>query len=1050
MESGYDRPEEDDDVEMLTRTFEYLVQGNEKDLSCVGLIKELQKLKDQSIGVECIEGVIKELSEMNLQSIDIEKFKDVCSKIPHIQGHRLEWVKSLNLNTRFANKLRVGVLWDGLLGLKEMKETDVVAVCNEFAKEIIETTIKEWENLKNSKCLRSDQWEQAASQMSKFRDESGASSGNFGNMSVFHEGLEQYLGAADPYILKGILYEHIHEEDSKTGFMPSNYGIYTTPKLEFARLLGNIANFEEEFSSNREAASCNCKKIEGPASYEIRVIQEDLNSLKEEFEMVRETRKSIFPGEKGDKVLERKAEYKFELNESDDHAAFLKIMDKFKKSVEEYAQKEIFVPDEGCLRGLNVEQRQDSNKHSLIVTLQFKPDMLESKAETIMKINELVEKTFNPTCNQAMIRSYKMQQDESENTFVYSEISNDHHASHSVRQCRKTYTLKDLTQIEMVQKAGLRLEEAVVAYQYTGPLFQKWNSLLRKIPFPKNGFKDNRYATTIHTLVSAVVKTSKKTKIPASRKVYRGLSGMLLDERWLVGDERSVKGGVEYGFLSTTQNKRVAMEYSGVRKNRGVVFEMEVGAIDCGAELESISQYPGEKELLFGPLTHLEAVDTRIEFLQGKPVVVVRIKVNCNLKAPTIEDILYKRKRLFAEILDSLHNEVRFDVKLLQGAVTGDNKNTKEAAEEARSLLIENNEPLLKKDQSWYNDENNFLSGLQEALKNKTDVLAESVSGDDKTLDNVNIVKACLLIGERGKRDLISVLVKMKVRLSLCDELEGESMLFKACEYGQVEFVKGVFNFFDHNAEILRNLLPRITSLVYFMLMALLYIIFGIINNSYVAALEAGSVSSNTQTLQPNCTGWSPDTLRTLKVVNYIWIALGAVLIFMSAFQLWRRQYLVEFMMAQREIALCDPVGKAVSNKNGVTPLHVSVRNGDENMVKALIGPARLNRALRIFANLDSTFLGFLAEYFMTQAKNSHGTKTDADLRWAQLKVVRLMLNKHDFDGLKPIDYCKSDTKIRKILLEAAGNHDDSVRAGSRSIESNIVSSLVSSELSPA
>ena len=66
------------------------------------------------------------------------------------------------------------------------------------------------------------------------------------------------------------------------------------------------------------------------------------------------------------------------------------------------------------------------------------------------------------------------------------------------------------------------------------------------------------------------------------------------------------------------------------------------------------------------------------------------------------------------------------------------------------------------------------------------------------------------------------------------------------------------------------------------------------------------------------------------------------------------------------------------------------------------------------------------------------------------MKVVRLMLNKHDFDGLKPIDYCKSDTKIRKILLEAAGNHDDSVRAGSRSIESNIVSSLVSSELSPA
>ena len=55
----------------------------------------------------------------------------------------------------------------------------------------------------------------------------------------------------------------------------------------------------------------------------------------------------------------------------------------------------------------------------------------------------------------------KMQQDESENTYVYSEITNDHHASHSVSQSRKTYTLKELTQIEMVQEAGLRLEEAV-------------------------------------------------------------------------------------------------------------------------------------------------------------------------------------------------------------------------------------------------------------------------------------------------------------------------------------------------------------------------------------------------------------------------------------------------------------------------------------------------------------------------------------------------------------------------------------------------------------
>jgi hypothetical protein len=74
----------------------------------------------------------------------------------------------------------------------------------------------------------------------------------------------------------------------------------------------------------------------------------------------------------------------------------------------------------------------------------------------------------------------------------------------------------------------------------------------------------------------------------------RGLGGMVLDDRWLTKDDRGVRGGVELGFLSTTTKREVALEYSGVDKNRGTVFEIDIGAVDCGAKLDSLSQYPGE------------------------------------------------------------------------------------------------------------------------------------------------------------------------------------------------------------------------------------------------------------------------------------------------------------------------------------------------------------------------------------------------------------------------------------------------------------------------
>jgi hypothetical protein len=108
----------------------------------------------------------------------------------------------------------------------------------------------------------------------------------------------------------------------------------------------------------------------------------------------------------------------------------------------------------------------------------------------------------------------------------------------------------------------------------------------------------NLYTTSIHALVSACQKLARTTKLPASRKAFRGLGRMKLGDEWFKSNERGSRCGVELGFMSTTLDRKVALEYSGVKRGKaGMVFEFELGAVDIGARLDSLSMYPGNEDL---------------------------------------------------------------------------------------------------------------------------------------------------------------------------------------------------------------------------------------------------------------------------------------------------------------------------------------------------------------------------------------------------------------------------------------------------------------------
>ena len=54
------------------------------------------------------------------------------------------------------------------------------------------------------------------------------------------------------------------------------------------------------------------------------------------------------------------------------------------------------------------------------------------------------------------------------------------------------------------------------------------------------------------------------------------------------------------------------MGYAGGGRN-GIVFEVQMGMVDRGADIAWLSQYPHEKEILFAPLSGLEVQSSRVD-----------------------------------------------------------------------------------------------------------------------------------------------------------------------------------------------------------------------------------------------------------------------------------------------------------------------------------------------------------------------------------------------------------------------------------------------------
>jgi len=295
----------------------------------------------------------------------------------------------------------------------------------------------------------------------------------------------------------------------------------------------------------------------------------------------------------------------------------------------------------------------------------------------------------------------------------------------------------------------LQMFEVIGGRLYTGPLFVKYNGVLRgldsPVPFLKNDMvslvtpKDtferyigtakkwenangilpydkarkelNLYTTTIHVINSCIVKMGKLT---VAKPVYRGMSGRLFPNAFWFPNKEGVMGGVELAFMSTTPDISVAHQYSQDRF--GIVVEMHQGMIDRGAEISWLSQYPHEAEVLFAPLAGLEVRDMRIEQhpISSTHIIVVSMRVSINLTNPTIEQVVAKRRKIVQDMGRGLLMEVR-------SALNKKGSNETEAYIRMLSGLM--HERPLSHEATWYNDDMCFQDSVTETLRLKREVM---------------------------------------------------------------------------------------------------------------------------------------------------------------------------------------------------------------------------------------------------------------------------------------------------------------------------------------
>ena len=487
-----------------------------------------------------------------------EEFKHAMRNYPRMQS-RFQWVRALHLDRLLARQLKPGTLFDETKCIRSMNSEQIKEVLQNFQQAIQAAFYFELEKLKRREKDKSSDSNEADNLMNKFSGDFG----KFGDTGMYQEGLESQIGSPDPYILKGIFRDH----ESKDLFMAPNYKIIFSPFGEYCRLFGHDTEYKSREDKIpwylQEIAKASHKSRRGPSMAELKDLEDVFKKYRDGYQEISRKNQGVFPGDVFN--LQKGLQIKFSAINDDSakslHSLISKRIDVITKKWIETSKIDIqieafvdacfapsgkdftvsFVTPFSSSPDKNFEELEKSVKNA--ITAQ-RPDgdgdegasgLLEFTTVTKLVYMYVAKLEKNQDRQSVSTLPIKLPQDHVREVFEREELDLEILSqlsglpkSDAVRAVHIDKILNDLKEFriepiqgrrrlslrELMEKIpesedgtnNLRVEEAIQAYQYTGPLFQVivanytsfahvawvsnniyaqlWNGVLRKMPFP--------------------------------------------------------------------------------------------------------------------------------------------------------------------------------------------------------------------------------------------------------------------------------------------------------------------------------------------------------------------------------------------------------------------------------------------------------------------------------------------------------------------------------------------------------------------------------------
>mmetsp|Transcript_52922 Transcript_52922/g.139376 ORF Transcript_52922/g.139376 Transcript_52922/m.139376 type:complete len:1187 (+) Transcript_52922:93-3653(+) len=590
------------------------------------LLRNMQLLPPPENGVEVNES---ELCNASMEaSISFEAFKDCLSRIPRMRSERVLWAKALNIELALASLLPVGDVFDGLGGLKrdlDLCATDaaIVDYAATLSLRLCETLnlplMKALRKLKDGALTKLTSSIAQQHVNSKFVMD-GAFVGKFATLDEFYRGPEQLIGIPNPNVLEGAEREHTQRGNAAKKFVTTNYNICTWPALEW-----------EFVVSPKEG----CNYPHYPSD---RSLWKQGNDWKGECGRTIQTIKSL-------------------MQHTQVKRAALQIAEVI--SMRLYTGP-MFVLYNAVLRGFPAREVEclcdeagNVNKYETTIFC------ITSGITKLAKISDVPQ-------NRKLYRGLggMVLPDQFWKSFVECQIVFKFKASKTIDVKEAVEALKKFCVTQKAQVMNSDHELETTRLLLVGKDIEEPPKSALKSPGLVAVIEEVHAFRLVISLPLSKFDLTKEDETWLEKSCGRACKGMRANIVSISNKPSDFKGGVEFGLLSTTTDMNTALEYSGAKKNRGIVFEIEASRIDVGASMQFLSQYPGEAEFLMPPLTCLEVVGEPILERRGQlEVLLIPIRVNVNLKAVTVEDLMQRRKYLHLGMVKNLREELVNDIR---------------------------------------------------------------------------------------------------------------------------------------------------------------------------------------------------------------------------------------------------------------------------------------------------------------------------------------------------------------------------------------------------